>query len=70
MSATRVAKSPMTNRIYAGRVCRDGVTWQAGKTDVTSDVLKAVVDLVTPGHTLSVSVGGKPAYEITVKATP
>ena len=68
-SGIRVAKSAMTDRIYAGRVCRDGMTWRAGKADVTSDVLKAVVDLITPGHTLTVSVGGKPAYEITVRPT-
>ena len=58
----------MTDRIFAGRVLKDGMTWGAGKADVTSDVLKAVVDLITPGHTLTVSVNGRPAYEITVKA--
>lgn len=68
-SGIRVAKSAMTDRIFAGRVLKDGMTWGAGKTDVTSDVLKAVVDLITPGHTLTVSVNGQPAYEITVKAT-
>ncbi len=67
-SEIRVAKSAMTDRIYAGRVCKDGQTWRAGKRDVTSDVLKAVVDLITPGHALTVSADGKPAYEITVKA--
>ena len=67
-SGIRVAKSAMTDRIFAGRVLKDGMTWGAGKTDVTSDVLKAVVDLITPGHTLTVSVNGRPAYEITVKA--
>ena len=67
-SEIRVAKSAMTDRIYAGRVCKDGMTWRDGKRDVTSDVLKAVVDLITPGHALTVSVDGKPAYEITVKA--
>ena len=69
-SEIRVAKSAMTDRIYAGRVCKDGMTWRDGKRDVTSDVLKAVVDLITPGHALTISVDGKPAYEITVKALP
>lgn len=62
-----VAISPLTQRIYAGRVAKDGCTWLPGKQDVTSDVLEAVIRKVGAGNTVSVEINGEPAYEITIR---
>jgi hypothetical protein len=40
--STRVGISPLTNKIYAGRVLKDGVTWGAGTSDVTGEAINAV----------------------------
>lgn len=42
--STRIACSPLTGRIFSGRVNKDGTAFLSGKRDVTSDVLKAVID--------------------------
>lgn len=43
--STRIACSPLTGRIYQGRVNKE--TFVGEKKDVTSDVLKAVIDKAT-----------------------
>jgi len=35
MRKLHVGTSPLTNRIYAGYVLKDGATWGEGKQDVT-----------------------------------
>lgn len=40
----RIATSPLTGRIYSGRVNKAGTAFVGEKVDVTSDVLKAVVE--------------------------
>lgn len=40
----RIACSPLTGRIHSGRVSKDGTHFVGEKRDVTSDVLKAVID--------------------------
>lgn len=35
MKPIHVGTSPITNRIFAGHVLKDGHTWAAGKQDVT-----------------------------------
>jgi len=42
----KIAKSPVTNTIYAGRLNKNGTMWIGKKTDVTSDVIDSVFDLV------------------------
>ena len=37
----RIAVSPLTNTIFAGKTLKDGV-WAAGKQDVTMECLNAV----------------------------
>lgn len=64
----RIACAAISRRIYAGRVSDDGRSFAGDKADVTSDVLKAVVDLVEPGNSLVVTVDGRPQFEIHVRA--
>ena len=42
--STRIATSPLTGRIYMGKVNRTGDSFLGQKTDVTSDVLRAVIE--------------------------
>ena len=42
--STRIATSPLTGRIHAGRVNKAGNAFIGEKRDVTSDVLKAVIE--------------------------
>ena len=40
----RIATAALTGRIYMGRVNKAGTDFVGQKTDVTSDVMKAVID--------------------------
>jgi len=40
----RIATSPLTGRIHLGRVNKSGDSFAGEKRDVTSDVLRAVVE--------------------------
>lgn len=42
--AKRIATSPLTGRVFMGRVNVAGTAFIGEKQDVTSDVLKAVID--------------------------
>lgn len=42
--STRIAVSPLTGRIHQGRVNKKGDAFVGEKRDVTSDVLRAVVE--------------------------
>ena len=39
-----IAMSPITGRIYSGRANKSLTSWEGAKKDVTSDVLKAVIE--------------------------
>lgn len=67
MSKLRVACSPLTNNIYAGRANKDATAWSGEKHDVTSDVIGAIIQYVGAGNVISVNENGQPAYEITVR---
>lgn len=63
-----VAKSPITNTIFAGSVLKDGCTWAANKTDVTGEASAAVAQrAIAMGGTMTITANGKPAYEITAR---
>lgn len=64
----RVGCAALSGRIFVGRLTKDGRSFKDGKQDVTSDVLKAVIDKVGVGHIETVTVDGKPAFEIEVRA--
>lgn len=42
--SSRIAVSPLTGRIHQGRVNKSGNAFIGEKRDVTSDVLKAVIE--------------------------
>lgn len=65
-----VGIAALSNRIFVGRLCKDGRTWKEGKQDVTSDILKAIIQYVEPGHEIDVNVGGVPKYRIRVTEIP
>jgi len=62
-----VGTSPLTNRIYAGNVLKDGMTWAANKQDVTGAACGAVCEhVIANGEPVVVMCNGKPAFRITV----
>ena len=67
MSNIRIATSALTKTIYAGKLNKKGDSFLTGKTDVTSDVLKSIIDYVGIDKIHVVSISGKPIYEISIK---
>jgi len=68
MRKIHIGTSPITNKIYAGHVLKDGKTWGAGQQDVTSVACGAVCEhVVAKGEPVIVNYNGEPKYEITVK---
>jgi len=69
MKELHIANSPLTNRIYAGTVLKNGYTWGANKKDVTIDALVAVAQhAVNFGKPIEISrADGTPEYRITVE---
>ncbi len=66
MSEIRVATAVISKIIYAGKLNKKGTAFLANKTDVTSDVLKSIIEYVGTDDVHVVKVGGKPMYEISV----
>lgn len=65
----RVAVSPLTNTIFAGKILKAG-TWAVGKQDVTMDCLNAVAEHVKAfGKPVEVTNAdtGELIYKITVE---
>ena len=68
MRKLHIGTSPLTNRIYAGNVLKDGLTWGNGKQDVTGNACAAVAQHVLETKApVVVTCNGKPKYEITVR---
>lgn len=67
MSNLRVKVSPLTNIIYAGSLIKNGTLWGANQTDVTSDVIGAIINYVGDDQKITVNKDSKPAYEISVR---
>ena len=67
----RIATSPMTGRIYMGRLNKKGNAFLDGKEDATSDVLRAVIEKAEyHGGAFDIQAGDD-KWEITVvKVTP
>lgn len=64
----KVACSPLTNVIYAGKTIKNGTAWGAGKQDVTIDALVAVaLHVLKFGEPVIISKeDGTPEFEIKV----
>ena len=63
---------PLTGRVYVGKLLKDGMTWAAGKQDVTADFLAAVVEKFGPGKGETESVHiitgpNAPTFRVTVE---
>ena len=68
MKELHIANSPLTNRIYAGTVLKNGWTWGANKQDVTGVALAAAAQHVLANkEPVIVTANGVPKYEITVR---
>lgn len=68
MRKLHIGTSPLTNRIYAGHVLKDGRTWGEGKQDVTGPACGAVAEHVLAANgSVVVTCNGTPKYEITVR---
>lgn len=64
----RVALMAMSHRIHAGNPDKHGKTFKGGGQDVTSDVLKAIIEYIGVGNTHTVQSDGVPVFEITIAA--
>lgn len=68
MKPIHIATSPLTNRIFAGNILKDGYTWAANKQDVTGVACGAVCEHVLGmGGAVTVTCNGKTKFEITVR---
>ena len=57
---SRIATAALTGRIYMGRTNKEGNAFTGQKKDVTSDVLKAVIDKAAfHGGTFEIEGGGE-----------
>lgn len=63
----RIACAALSGRIFAGKPNKAGNAFLSGKQDVTSDVLKAVIDKIGAGNIEVISVDNVPVYEIEVR---
>lgn len=64
----RIATMALSRRIHAGNPAKDGKTFKGGGQDVTSDVVKAIIEFVGVGGVHEVTVDGIPMYEIEIRA--
>lgn len=62
----RVATAVLSQRIYAGRLTKDGSGFKEPRYDVTSDVLKAIKDKIGIGCEVTVECDGVPQYRIAI----
>lgn len=66
MKPLRLAVAMLTQKIYVGRVTKDGLCFTDGKQDITNDFLKAVIDRFGDGATHSIRVSDGTDYTVTV----
>ena len=66
----RIGVSPLTGRVFRGRVNKAGNAFVGEKQDITSDVLRAVIELAEfHGGTFEIADGAA-KYTVTVKKEP
>lgn len=66
----RLAMSPLTRTIFAGRIAqKDGYAQAVGvRHDVTADFYGCLIQLAeSHGGTFEITANGEPAYEVTVR---
>lgn len=62
----RVATAVLSERIFAGRLTKDGRGFKEPRYDVTSDVLAAIRDKVGIGNEIDVECNGVVEFRIVV----
>ena len=68
--AAHIGVSPLTGRVFRGRVNKAGNAFVGEKQDITSEVLRAVVEKAEfHGGTFEIEGGGK-KWTVTVAAQP
>ncbi|WP_281660800.1 DUF7446 family protein [Microvirgula aerodenitrificans] len=67
MKELHVGCSPLTKRIYCGTLLKGGLSWAAGKQDVTGAAVGAVIEHIGAGNAITVTLNGVPAYEVSVR---
>ena len=68
--ATHIGVSPLTGRIFRGRLNKQGNAFVGDKVDVTSDVLRVVIEKAEfHGGSFEIEGGGK-KWKVTVTAAP
>lgn len=68
MAKLRVACASLSQRIYAGYATKDGTRLKEPRHDVTSDVLRAVVDKIGIGHQVDIVSGDEVVCTIKIIA--
>jgi hypothetical protein len=63
---TRIALSPLTGRIYSGRVNKTKDCFVGEKIDVTSDVMRCVIEKAESGGGVFEITSGDTTWEVTV----
>lgn len=66
MSKLRVACTSLGRRIMAGYPTKDGQRLKEPRHDVTSDVLRAVADMIEIGYEITVESEGVNQYRIAI----
>lgn len=62
----RIAVSPLTGKIYQGRISKDGKSFVGQKDDITSQVLAAIIEKAQHhGGSFFIDGGGK-RWDVTV----
>lgn len=64
----RLATAALSRRIYAGYATKAMDRLREPRHDVTSDVLRTVIEHVGVGNAVTVNVDGQAAFEIVVRA--
>ena len=68
MKKLHVGTSPLSNRIYAGHILKNGCMWGEGKQDVTNLVCGAICEhVIANKEPVIVNCNGKPKFEISVR---
>lgn len=67
MSKIRIACTALAKRIMAGKVSKNGLDFIGEPIDVTSDALKAVIDMIGIGGSHVITRDGNPFLEIEIR---
>lgn len=67
MPQARIACTALGKRIKLGIPGKSGNVFTGSPRDVTSDCLKAVIEMIGDNQSTTVNIDGRPAYEISVR---